>query len=210
MATNHGRACFSTRRPHAPGAYATGRGPHQRGSKPGFGGLLWASVGFCGLWWFCWVLLGFGGLYRALSGFIGFIGFWWVLSGFVGFYAAIFFVSSTPGAGAGGCRNRRTKTHAHETTYSTRALAVGSHDVAIDGSLVDVPTRASAAVHSLLPVEPLFVRRSARVRAPDGVGGVCSGGAWRRLNRRARLLTRRSITGAVRPVAHTEPTAPPP
>ena len=24
MATNHGRACFSTRRPHAPGAYATG------------------------------------------------------------------------------------------------------------------------------------------------------------------------------------------
>ena len=54
---------------------------------------------------------------------------------------------------------------------------------------------------------PLFVRRSSRVRAPDGVGGVCSGGAWRRLNRPARLLTRRSITGAVRPVAHTGSTA---
>ena len=96
-------------------------------------------MGFGGLWR---ALAGFSGLYRVLSGFIrfyrvlsGFIGFWWVLSGFM---LRFFLVSSTPGAGAGGCRNRRTKTHAHETTHITRR-AVGSHDVAVDGSLVTCP-----------------------------------------------------------------------
>ena len=121
--------------------------------------LVWALVGFGG---FLWALVGFVGFYRiwwALSGLSGFIGFYRVLSGFIGFCAA---VSSTPGARAGGCRNQRTKTHAHETTHSTRA--VGSHDVATVGSLV--------ASRPCVSRSPQFtsswntaVRRTSRARA---------------------------------------------
>jgi hypothetical protein len=60
-----------------------GEGPHQRGSKPGFGGFWWVLAGFGGLWR---ALAGFGGLYRALSGFIG---FYRVLSGFIRFYPVL-------------------------------------------------------------------------------------------------------------------------
>ena len=67
----------------SPGASVGSRGPHQRGPKPGFGGLWWALVGFCGLWW---ALSGFIGFWWALSGLIGFDR---VLSGFIRFCAAI-------------------------------------------------------------------------------------------------------------------------
>ena len=43
------------------------------------------------------------------------------------------------------------------------------------------------------PVEPLQVPRSTRVRAPDGVGGICGGGAWWRLNRRAQAAARAQV-----------------
>ena len=80
---------LATRRKTHTAKSASG-GPHQRGSKPGFvgwwalvgfGEVLRALVGFCGLYRFLWVL----------SGFIGFIRFWWVVSGLIGFCAAIFF-----------------------------------------------------------------------------------------------------------------------
>ena len=105
----------------------------------GSGGFWWALVGF----------IGFGGFYRVLSGFIG---LYLVLSGFIGFCATIFFVSSTVHAGGwGGCRNRRTKTHADET-HNTRA--VGSHNVVIDGSLVAcLPVRQP---QSTVPVRQYF------------------------------------------------------
>ena len=155
------------------------------------------------------------------------------MPGVGGFYQVLccdfFLAISTPGAGAGGLY---IETGGAQTRTRTKRRTVVSSRVTWRGGsrwlFGDVPTRASAAVHtvyfqlgqlswasSLRNKRPglsgTFVRRSSRVRAPGGVGGVCSGGAWRRINWRARLLTRRrSITGAVRPVAHTESAAAPP
>ena len=75
------------------------RGPHQRGSKPGFGGFWWVLAGFGGLWR---ALAGFVGFYRVLDRVLsGFIGFYRVLVGFIGFYAAIFFCEFHTGGWGG-------------------------------------------------------------------------------------------------------------